>query len=357
MKGVVCLVLLAMASGFVQAQITITSTDVATRLTVGNAIINRGDTLTTTANIGTPGAGANVWNFAALNTHRLDTLTSVAVGGTPYASWFPAATHALRTRQTLQGITGTVFQYLRLATHLYIPGAAGDGPTPLGTAVLRATNTPELVYYSLPLAMGTTWTYSYVETLIVTIGGFPLINQVTPHTVTQTVDAHGTMTLPGSFGSHQALRIREDNRTPSGRRVLYQFIALNGASVNLVAADTLQPSSGTINISPGSTSWSGPLGTDVRVGEGIPSEFALRQNFPNPFNPSTFIEYQVAADAFVSLKVYNVLGQEVATLVQERKQPGTYRTVWNAGGVPSGAYFYRMQSGAFTATGRMMLIK
>ncbi len=355
MKAVLGLLLFATCA--VSAQITITATDIAARLTVGNALINRADTLTASANIGTPGSAANVWNFGSLNTHRFDTLTSVAVAGTPYASWFPGATHALRTRQTLEGITGIVHQYLRLGTSLYIPGAGGDGPTPFGTAVLRLTNTPELVYYSLPLAYGTTWTYAYVESLVVSLLGIPLINQITPYNVTQTVDAHGTITLPGSFGTHQALRIREDSRTPSGRRVSYQFIALNGASVTVVATDTLQPNSGTINISPNSTTWSGPLPTSVRVGNDIPTGFALKQNYPNPFNPSTTIEYQVATAEFVSLKVYNLLGQEVATLVNELKQPGTYRTSWNAESVPSGTYFYRMNGGSFSETGRMLVLK
>ncbi|MBX2990891.1 MAG: T9SS type A sorting domain-containing protein [Bacteroidetes bacterium] len=219
------------------------------------------------------------------------------------------------------------------------------------------TNTPEIVFYSLPLTLGTTWNYAYVETLQVSLLGIPLINEVTSHSVTQTVDAFGTITLPGSFGTHQALRIRQDDRTPSGRRVSYEFIAQNGASVNVVAADTLQPGSGTINISPSSTTWSGALPTDVRVSNEVPSEFALRQNYPNPFNPSTTIEYQVAAAEFVSLKVYNLLGQEVATLVNELKQPGTYRTSWNADGEPSGTYFYRMNGGSFNATGRMIVVK
>jgi hypothetical protein len=357
MKFVTSFVLLALAGASAYAQITITATDVASRLTVGNALINRADTLTATVNIGTPGAGANVWNFGALNTHRLDTLQSVTVAGTPYASWFPGATHALRSRQTLQGISGIVYQYLRLGTSLFVPGAAGDGQTPFGTAILRTTNTPELIFYSLPLTVGTTWSYAYVETLIVTLSGFPLINQVTPHTVTQTVDAFGTITLPGSFGTHQALRIREDNRTPTGRRVSYQFIASNGASVNIVAADTLQPNSGTINISPGSTTWSGALPTDVRVSNERPDEFALGQNYPNPFNPSTSIEYSVATADLVTLKVYNLLGEEVATLVHEQKQPGSYRTFWNADGMPSGTYFYKLQSGSFSATRRMAVVK
>lgn len=360
MKALLTLLLGCTVVSLSLAQITITTADVSARLTVGNSLENRLDTLATSANIGTPGTTANTWNFSALATHRIDTLSSVTPSGTPYFSWFPSATHALRTRQTLQGITGIVYQYLILGANLQNPGAAGDAQTPFGTAVLRQVNIPPEVFYQLPMTLNTTWTTTYVESLTVTLGGFPLVQQATTHTVTNTVDAHGTLTLPAPFGSHQALRIRSDDRfsgAATGRSISYQFIARNAASVQVTAADTLQPNSGTINIDPLSTSWSGPVPTDVRVSTELPSEFALMQNYPNPFNPSTTIEYQVASPAFVTLKVYNLLGQEVATLVSDQKEPGTYLVRWVAEDIPSGIYFAKMQAGAFTQTRRMMLVR
>lgn len=342
------------------AQITITTGDVSAQLAVGNRLINRLDTLTAQVNIGTPGSTANTWNFGGLATHVLDTLTSVTPSGTPYIGWFPGATHALQQRQTLMGITGTVWLYLELGANLLTRGAGGEGPTPLGTAVLRATNIPPEVLYQLPMTLGTSWTTTYRESLIVTIGGFPLLQQATDHTIINTVDAHGTLTLPGTFGSHQALRIRIDDRysgASTGRTISYQFIARNGASVQVAAVDTSQPNSGNILIDPFSTSWSGPIATDVVAATELPTEFALQQNYPNPFNPSTTLEYHVPKSSFVSLKVYNLLGQEVAALVNEQKEPGTYVVRWVAEGVPSGIYFAKMQAGSFTQTRRMMLVK
>ncbi len=90
---------------------------------------------------------------------------------------------------------------------------------------------------------------------------------------------------------------------------------------------------------------------------GMPTLPLLAQNYPNPFNSSTTITYQVASTRFVSLKVFNVLGQEVSTLVREVKAPGTYSTEWTGEEIPSGVYFYTMRSGSFTATRRMLLIK
>jgi hypothetical protein len=81
------------------------------------------------------------------------------------------------------------------------------------------------------------------------------------------------------------------------------------------------------------------------------------QNYPNPFNPSTNFTYQIGKEGFVSMKIYNVLGQEVATLVNEVKQAGTYPATWNAASFESGVYFCKMQSGTFSETKKLILMK
>lgn len=98
--------------------------------------------------------------------------------------------------------------------------------------------------------------------------------------------------------------------------------------------------------------------TSVAEGQyAIPKEFALQQNYPNPFNPSTTIEFSVPVRGFVTLKVYNLLGQEVATLVSEELQPGVYKRKWNAPGLSSGVYFYRLQGSEFAQTKRLIMVK
>jgi len=86
-------------------------------------------------------------------------------------------------------------------------------------------------------------------------------------------------------------------------------------------------------------------------------EFTLHQNYPNPFNPVTRLKFQVSSFTSVILKVYDVLGREVATLVDEAKEPGEYTVRWDAGNVPSGVYFYSLQAGNFVRYKRMVLIK
>jgi hypothetical protein len=89
----------------------------------------------------------------------------------------------------------------------------------------------------------------------------------------------------------------------------------------------------------------------------IPAGFQLEQNFPNPFNPSTTIEFNLPQAEFVSLKVFNSLGQEIATIVNGPRQAGNYSIKWDAGLVPSGVYFYRLSAGNFVQTKKLLLLR
>jgi len=103
--------------------------------------------------------------------------------------------------------------------------------------------------------------------------------------------------------------------------------------------------------------WQVNLITGIAEQSGTPYTFAMNQNYPNPFNPSTNIEYQIADFGFVSLKVYDVLGREVTTLVNEKQNAGTHVAVFDGSRLPSGVYFYRLIAGALTSTKKMVLMK
>jgi predicted GH43/DUF377 family glycosyl hydrolase len=90
--------------------------------------------------------------------------------------------------------------------------------------------------------------------------------------------------------------------------------------------------------------------------EGIPQELKLLQNYPNPFNPNTTISYSLSKWAFVSLKIFNALGQEVEELVNGERSPGSHLVQWSASNVPSGIYFYRLQAGEFVETKKMVVV-
>ncbi len=90
----------------------------------------------------------------------------------------------------------------------------------------------------------------------------------------------------------------------------------------------------------------------------LPAQFCLSQNYPNPFNPTTTIQYSLPHAVRVTLTVYNLLGSEVATLIEgEQEGGGTHRIVWNAGHVPSGTYIYRLRAGSFVEAKRLVIVK
>jgi len=98
--------------------------------------------------------------------------------------------------------------------------------------------------------------------------------------------------------------------------------------------------------------------TDVReIYIDLPESFILEQNYPNPFNPSTTIGFQLPEKSYVEITVYDVLGNEVATLVDEYKPAGRYEIEFNASGLSTGVYFYRLQAGGFIQTKKMVLMK
>ena len=89
----------------------------------------------------------------------------------------------------------------------------------------------------------------------------------------------------------------------------------------------------------------------------IATNYSLTNNYPNPFNPSTKIKYSVPKSSNVVIKVFDILGKEIETLVNEEKQTGTYEITWCAENLPSGIYFYRIQAGDFVETKKMILLK
>jgi hypothetical protein len=125
---------------------------------------------------------------------------------------------------------------------------------------------------------------------------------------------------------------------------------LDGRALASVAAVTLASSTVTT-----------PTSVTFVAGGVTLQAFALSQNYPNPFNPSTMISYQLAVNSHVTLKVYNVLGQEVATLVNDRQEAGSYTVSFNTSkgtlSLSSGVYFYRLNAGSFVSTKKLILMK
>ncbi len=101
----------------------------------------------------------------------------------------------------------------------------------------------------------------------------------------------------------------------------------------------------------------GTLVDAIENGNGLPSQFRLSQNYPNPFNPTTTIRYDLPRMSLVTITVYDILGQQVAILVDGVKSPGAHEVVFNGSSLASGVYFYRMSAGSYVSTHEMMMVK
>jgi hypothetical protein len=160
-----------------------------------------------------------------------------------------------------------------------------------------------------------------------------------------------TISLPHATNAGPAQFINAFNLTATSGQTLYFRIYpwyTGAASTSKYVYTQLVAITGTTS---SSTSVDEPKSSER------PIAFALGQNYPNPFNPTTAIKYQLPIASRVRLRVYNLLGVEVATLVNGMQETGTHIITWNAIGMPSGMYFYKIEAGSFTRTLKMVLQK
>ncbi|HCV42787.1 MAG TPA: hypothetical protein DGH68_04845 [Bacteroidetes bacterium] len=134
--------------------------------------------------------------------------------------------------------------------------------------------------------------------------------------------------------------------------------AAGAGTVNFYAAAFQGTSTSSSSGTSGVVTFTAPeITTGVGNQPSSPEEFRLDQNYPNPFNPTTQIAFQLPSDANVSVKVYDLIGNEVTTLVNGRMKSGTHELTFNASGLPSGIYFYQVITPTFTQTRKMVLAK
>ncbi len=343
------------------AQITITESDLQGYVTVGNTLSAINDTSTTSLNIGN--TGATSWDFSGLSADQVFTLTCVAPSGTPLGSHFPSATVCFFDTTEISGYLLSSWLYLGVNNGLLNYGSAGQGSAGGFQINFLSHNNPVAKNLVLPLTMNTNWTEDYVTTDSTIISPLPTTVTTTNIHDENMVDAYGNMKLPGG-ATVQALRLRSDTRTYQqavdgsyyDRTISYLFLTMNGTQISVDAADTSSPNTGVIPVS--NITFINAGITDVRQANNtIPENFKLEQNFPNPFNPTTTISYSIPSSQKVILKVYDELGREVTTLVNNDQSAGNYSADFNAAGLASGIYFYRLQAGDFVQMKKMILMK
>jgi hypothetical protein len=230
----------------------------------------------------------------------------------------------------------------------------------LDTFLIKAVYSPTQLLHPLPFTFNDTWGSDFTITNTTYYNGVPFTTTIANHTETVLVDAYGSMTMPGG-NVLQALRVRRDDRytSPSPpfyvRTISYSFMTKSGAVVEVVASDTSAPNSGTIQTD--GVTWSSTNTSGVEDEDQIPTQYSLSQNYPNPFNPSTTISFSIPTSEFISLKVFDVLGKEIAALVNEEKPAGSYNVNFDASQLSSGIYFYKLQAGNYFEMKKMILMK
>ncbi len=214
----------------------------------------------------------------------------------------------------------------------------------------RRTSSPAELLLPLPLTVGTTRQYDYEQTFVT--GGVALTLSVS-----KTFIADGSGTLRTPDGDAESVRVQETQEV-TGVGVATTLVRITYASHDDVTADIGLDGTGVV-IAAGYTKVDkgGGGATALERSAEVPEAIALEQNYPNPFNPTTTIGFSLSEAGHVTLHVYDVLGREVATLVDESLATGAYTTVFQAEGLPSGVYLYKLHLGSTVLTRRMLLLK
>jgi hypothetical protein len=366
MKKLATIIFVLFFASLTNAQITITLNDVEDQIYVGQTFVDYVDTLMRQVDIGNPGTTANEWDFTFLNADEAVYAyeqTVMEPEGTEFAESFPGAEYALYVNDATEYGQGELYWYMGSDGNSALSYGFGlKGTTDLGSGTALIVSEPAEVGGVYPMTLGTKWTYEGTETRTYKVGAFPFI--VTADIdVTYEIDAFGTLVLPGNK-RYDALRLKEHRITiihypfsPDDRveETVFTFLTKTGEEVSVSLISPEENDFGYVYVD--GIMWNDGKITAVDDEENVMIDFTLKQNYPNPFNPSTVIEYSVPENSYVELKVYDIIGNEITTLVSEEKSRGYYQIQFNAKGLASGTYIYSLKTNKSVQTKKMILMK
>lgn len=176
-----------------------------------------------------------------------------------------------------------------------------------------------------------------------------ITNAIVGDTITfEWVDGNHTTTCDGSTGTSRPVGAAPWDEPMTSSDPLFSYVITVAGTYNYKCIPHFPMMVGTIEAT---------ISSITQTSSSFPEVYSLNQNFPNPFNPSTSIKFDIANTGFVNIKVYDNLGKEVSTLVNENLSAGSYQVNWNAAGLTSGIYFYRLETSDYVATKKMLLVK
>ena len=344
---------------FLFAQIQITSNDVANTFAPGKAWQHETSPDTLTMNVGNASGSSQAWTIPANIFSDTTVNINISPANTPYASYFPTATNAQYVyNHDYAGIgtSDTVYGYFRITPDtMWTLGAAshliGNG---LDTVYIGKVNYISAIF---PMHYGEKFVAEH-DSINYGLGDY--------QTTTMTVhyDAFGSITFPdGTFNALRQTQTAQTDTYTSGSlsssTITHDFSWITKAHGAFNAfIDTSSKISGDVTVYQPLLNLVENYPTAVNENtSNIPENYRLFQNYPNPFNPSTTLQYQIPQSALVIIKVYDALGKEVKTLVNQYQNMGSHEVNFNSGNLSSGVYFYTMQAGSFVETKKMILLK
>ena len=238
-------------------------------------------------------------------------------------------------------VHGATVPYYRIVDDLDSAGYTESGAWNTSSAQAYGTRSR----YAYPAA-GLSATF----TAAVRKAGVYRVEAIVPTTVNASVRARYIFSVNGA--GHDTL-YTDQNEGSGTWKLLFTREAPANADVSLLLADAMSPpvSGKVLRADAVRFQWSAPA-TAIGLTREVPAQFSLGQNYPNPFNPATTLIYSVPTQARVEIRIYDILGREVAAPVTERTQPGHHTVTWSAGGLASGTYFARMET--FDAAGGLL---
>ncbi len=336
------------------AQITISQAQIEAVLGSGNTVRYYSDTTSMTANVGGQGGG-NVYDFTSLPFYYVGRETVFSASAIPeLAPRYPVGTVSLKLPAEDPSGGSFFINFTFPAGQWYNEGEA---------ILLPAFGYEQYIHYvphelsaNFPMTYGAMFTQSLTDVDSTYIGGVLFSASMSAFSESTVVDGYGTLMLPG-LPPMNCLRVRTVEYN-GGMNKNFSYYTQEGAAV-ILDSDNSQPDVGLVQVQGVLYILGGSL-SSVREsgGTGVrPEKFSLWQNYPNPFNPSTTIRFALPKAGFVVLKVFDALGQQVATLVEGERSPGEYAVEWNPEGLPSGSYFYRLEVDGNVEANKLILLK
>ncbi|MBN2009572.1 T9SS type A sorting domain-containing protein [candidate division KSB1 bacterium] len=311
-------------------------------------------------------AGENqVWDFTGYDLPITEHWEALALNEAPYGDRYPNVSIVFKV--TTEGQDTVVYNYLKLTDTQYFEMGqvkrVGSKDTQVATpADVQAKVTFPVTYGTQGWMTVSRWAAS------VEFGGFP-INATLVDTAIHTIDAWGTVKTP--LGDLPCLRVKQIHRSqadlgvpgfeiPIDNDIIYSWISPGFGFVVDVYSQQMEVNENftearqisVMSSFNGITNSVAMLEQPLRI-----HQFDLEQNYPNPFNPSTKIAYELHKQTLVILRIFNQTGQLVETLVSEYQQPGRYAVDWNAANLPSGHYYYQLETLSQRMTRQAILIK